>query len=146
MREYTASTHGGTDTSCSAHLHNDGLKKNKAKLKNAKNIGKIRAQIFKLQQFPNHAYGNIPWEAVEQKWMAMDEEAFCKWFKAENIVKNPNFRGGSVAIGAPDYNNALESMNEHQLRKLITAAFRRLNDKARIPMPMADVIRILVKS
>ena len=145
VREYTASTHGGTDTSCSAHLHNDGLKKNKAKLKNDKNIGKIRAHIFKLQQFPNHAYGNIPWEAVEQKWMTMNEEAFCKWFKAENIVKNPNFRAGSVAIGAPDDNNALESMNEHQLRKLITAAFRRLNDKARLPMPMADVIRILVE-
>jgi hypothetical protein len=87
VREYTASTHGGTDTSCSAYLHNDGLKKNKAKLKNAKNIGRIRAHIFKLQLFPNHAYGRIPWEAVEQKWIAMDEEVFCR-----EHCQNPQFQ------------------------------------------------------
>ena len=132
----------GTESSCSAHIHNDGLPKNKAKLKKPDNYGSVCSHINMLQNFPVHAYGNIPWMAVRRKWNSMHETDFRE-FENEHIDKNQNFTAGSVALGTPDDNNFLGSINEHKMRKLFTSAYRRENDKARLPMPISEAIRIL---
>ena len=135
----------GTESSCSAHIHNDNLPKNKAKLNNRDNYSRVCGHVKNLQKFSNHAYGNIPWVALKQKWNSMNEGVFCKWFQEEHIDKNGNFRAGAIALEMPDDNNTIESMNEHKLKKMFGAAFRRENDKSRMPMKIAKGVQILVQ-
>lgn len=134
----------GSESSCSAHIHNDGLPTNKGKLKNElDNYSLVCNHIKTLEKFPRHAYGNIPWRAVKHRWHSMNEVEFSEWFQREHIDKYANFVAGSVALGMPDDNNCLESMNEHKLRKQLTASYRRNNANERLPIALARVLEIL---
>ena len=133
----------GSESSCSAHIHNDGLPKNKSKLNDESKYSLVCNHIKMLERFPCHAYGEIPWKAVKLRWHSMDEKSFCEWFENEHINKYANFRAGSVALGMPDDTNSLESQNEHKLKKMFTAVYRRGNPKRRLPIPLPSIIKML---
>ena len=73
----------------------------------------------------------------------MKESSFKRCFQKEHIDKNENFPAGSVALGMPDHNNCVESLNGHQMRKLFTAALKWNNDRAKPPIPLPKIIKIL---
>ena len=144
VKQHLKETSHGTESSCSGHIMIDGFPKNKPKLKDtANNYERFKNHFLRLLKFPCALYGDIPWRAIKEKWLSLGEKAFCTWFEKEHIEKNPNWRAGSIAIGMPD-DNIVESLNEHKFRKLFLAAYRRLEDKNRLPIPVAKALDVLV--